>query len=256
VLQREGAALGDLARGADPLRVVGEALEHLAARAQVALGVRREPAPGRVEARLPAQAGERVQQPAIFGPGVAHVVAGGQRHARGLGQGGGAAARALARPGERAADVDPHAPLRQQRSGAVEQLGREGGVAARQGGEVGGVLLQFLPADPRLLLAAARVPAGQQAREVAVAARRLGQQQQGAAGPGIRGIGGGLGDADLRAHEGAQPRGGGGPVEARRPVEATAVGQGQGRVVELGGARHQVFGVGGGFEEREGAAAA
>ena len=153
---------------------------------------------------------------------------------------------------------------------AIEQRGGELAVAAREGDEAAGVLLELVPACRSSLACGslrgrcapllhgsslgfaslrgrpARVGEGQQAREVAVALRRFDEQEQRA--PGL--------ERELRADERAQPRGPRGLVEARRAVEAAAIAEREGGVAELGRLQHQVLGVGGRLEEREGAAAA
>ncbi len=86
IRQAEGAALGDLARGAQPGRTVREARGGCGGRVQVALGVAREPAAGAVERGLRAQAGERVEEGAIRGGGEAHVARRDDRDARCFGQ--------------------------------------------------------------------------------------------------------------------------------------------------------------------------
>jgi hypothetical protein len=170
-----------------------------------------------------------------------------------------AAAGGLAGAAQVARDVDPQAPAGEDRSSAIEQRRRQTGVAAGQGGESPGVLLELVPGGESVALLTARVAAGQQARQVAVAPGRLDQQQQGVVGLLRRGPARGgraAGDADLGADDGAQSRGNGGLVEARNPVEAVAIAERQGVVAELCGALDQVFGVRCRLEEREGAAAA
>src|SRR5262249_8105533 len=109
VLEREGAALCERARRAQPGRAVGEARDRLAARAQVALLVGGEQAPRAVERGLRAQAGERVEHAAALGARVAHVAARGDRNARRLGERRGEARLGLGAALARARDVDREA---------------------------------------------------------------------------------------------------------------------------------------------------
>ena len=129
-----------------------------------------------------------------------------------------------------------------------------GGVGARErpvraAGEAvqpGGVLLDLLPRRPRLALRAAGGGGGEQAAEVRVAGAVLDQQPERA-----RVLDRDLG-ADERPHAGA-PRG---REEARRAVDAVAVGERERVVAERGGALDQVLRQRGAAQEAEGAAAA
>ena len=90
--------------------------------------------------------------------------------------------------------------------------------------------------------------AREKTREIAIALARLDEEQQ----PAVRVAF----EVDLGADQGAHtgcPRG---LVEAGRAVEPAAVGESEDRVAELGRAIDQVLGVGGAFEEGEGAPAA
>jgi hypothetical protein len=190
---------------------------------------------------------------------VTHVVAGDHGNAGRLGELDGATGCDLPRAGRVAGDVDPEAACVEQRPGAVEERRVEAGVATGQGDEVGGVLLELLPGEEGAALLAAGVAGGQQAREVAVAPGRLDEEPQAIArllGDGPVGPGGAPGDPHLGPDDAPQPRRGRRLVEAGNAVDAIAVGQGEGRVAQLGGARDEILGIRGRLQEREGAPAA
>jgi hypothetical protein len=172
-----------------------------------------------------------------------------------------------------ARDVHPQA-IGEVRARAVEQRRRQAVVAAHERAQIRGVLLYLAPGDERGLLAGARVAGREQAREVAVAARRLDQQQQRVGAARLvfpRDAPGGSSPAGFRVFarlrlaarnlqrgpdDCAQPGRARGLVEARNPVEPAAVGERERRVAPLGRDEREVFGVGRRLEKRERAAAA
>jgi hypothetical protein len=249
VRERERAPLGDRARGADPGGAVGEALRHLFPRVQMLLGVAGEQAPHAIEPGLLAQADERIGEHAPVGSGVADVAGGHDGNARGLGQVHGAAIAALLLAPAVPRHVDPQA-LREQRTGAVEQRGCQSVVAARERAQVRGVLLHLGPGGERFSFFPARMAARDQAREIAIAARRLDQQLE-RRGPAILHRDVQIG-ADDRPHAESARR----CVEARDPVDAVAVGHRERAVALLRRGKGQIFRIGRGLEERECAAAA
>ena len=178
VPEGEGAALGDLGAGADPLGPVGEARGHLARPAQVPLGVGCEPASGAVEGGSKAQAGEGVEQAPTLGPRVRDVVGGDDGNPLRLRQGRRPAALGLGGAVEVAGDVDPQAPAPEGGEGAVEERGRERAVAARERDEPPGVLVDLLPRDEGFSLGRLRMADCEEPAEIAVAPPRLDEQEQ------------------------------------------------------------------------------
>src|SRR5262249_54262214 len=118
--------------------------------------------------------------------------------------------------------------------------------AAGERMQPGRVLLEQVPRDAPFALRAAERTRRDHATEVAVALAALDQQQQPA---GVLDVD--LG-ADQRAHAGALR----GLEEARRAVDAAAIGERQRVAADLRGPLDQVFRQRGAFEEAEGAAAA
>ena len=80
-VEREGERGGKLQRLRDRLRRVAEQPRHLGRRLEMALGIDGEPAAGRVDGQVLADAGEHVLQFAPVGMVIEHVVDGDQRHA-------------------------------------------------------------------------------------------------------------------------------------------------------------------------------
>jgi hypothetical protein len=148
--------------------------------------------------------------------------------------------------------VDEEAPAAEASARPLEQRRPERGVAAGERDQALGPRRELLPAQKGLALAAAGVPEREQTTQIPVARGALDQQQQRTR----RGVRGRRLERDVGPHDRVQPRGLGGLKETRRAREAVAIGEGQGAVAEVGGAGDQVFGVGGGLQEGEGAAAA
>ena len=99
LVEREGAALGQLDGAREGLRVAGEQPPHLLGPLQVAVGVAFAPEPHVVDRGVLANAGDHVLQDALVGGGEQHVVRRHAAHPRGHGHvGQGVQAKRVARP--------------------------------------------------------------------------------------------------------------------------------------------------------------
>src|SRR5207237_9338953 len=86
VVERERAALGDLARGGDGVGQIAEERGHLPRRADVALGVARKQPAGFVERGFQPDAAERVEERLALRAGVADAAAGDESQSAGAGR--------------------------------------------------------------------------------------------------------------------------------------------------------------------------
>ena len=240
IVERVGAAVGDLARQAHRFRQIAESGGDLARRAHVPLGVARE-APARfVQRGLQADASERVEQRLSRRRCMADAGAGDDAHAPSARRVDPAAVLALLPRVEVPAHFreqplgpevcrEDHQMLRRaraQRDQALPEVGElRGHDAAR-----------FLPSF--------RVPEREQAAEILVSAAIFAKQRDPAAAL----------DVDLGADQRAQALAASDGVEPRDAVEAADVREPEDAVAGSGGGVRQVFRQRGAAQERERAA--
>ena len=241
VVERERAALGDLARGRDGVGQIAEQRGHLPRRADVALGIAREQPAGFIERGFQADAAERVEERLSLRAGVADAAPGDRPQAPRAGGIDAAAVFALF------LGIEVALHFRVEPVGS-EVLGEKHQFLRRAFAERDEPLAEF--GELRRLDAAFFFRGGflvserQEAAEVLVAAAVFTQERDAAAAL----------DVELGADQRADALAAGAGVEARRAVETADVGDAERGVAGGGCGGGEVFGEGGGAQEGKGRA--
>ena len=170
--------LGQRQRSGQRVGAIGKQLRHHLGRLEIALGVARQPAAGRIERRLVVDAGEHVEERSILGRGKADAVGGHDRDAKRPRQAGERHQVGFLVAQQMPLQLDADVGAAEQADQAIQQpahavVMRVEHRPARQRDEPGREALELLEREGAFSLGGAHLHAGHETAEIAVARRPM-----------------------------------------------------------------------------------